>query len=190
MKTVVGRLYAAVALSLLLIAGAAAPASAQGGKATTVILVRHAEKEATPANDPPLTAAGETRARDLLAAVRDAGVTFVITTQFARTKGTAAPTAAAFGITPEIVSTVSASHVKDVAAAVRRHAGGTVLVVGHSNTVPEIVAALGAKQPALICDSQYDNIYVVTIATDGKASVIKAQYGARSPADSACAGMR
>jgi broad specificity phosphatase PhoE len=189
-KTVIGRLYAALGLSALLIVGAASLASGQGGKATTVIIVRHAEKAATPPDDPPLTVAGEMRARDLLAAIRDAGVTSIVTTQFARTKGTAAPAAAAFGITPEIVSTASSTHVKDVAAAVRRHVGGTVLVVGHSNTVPEIVAALGAKQPAAICDYQYDNLYVVTIAADGKASVVKANYGARSPVDSACAGMR
>jgi broad specificity phosphatase PhoE len=168
----------------------AASAPAQTAKATTVILVRHAEKATTPADDPPLTAAGEARARDLLDAIRDAGVSAIITTQFARTKATAQPTAAALGITPEIVSAGGATHVQSVAAAVRQHAGQTVLVVGHSNTVPAIVGALGAKQPLAICDSEYDNLYVVTIAADGKANVVHAKFGAPAPADAACASMR
>jgi broad specificity phosphatase PhoE len=187
MKTAMNRCWSAVGLLVLLVAGAA---GAQNGRTTTVIVVRHAEKAATPTDDPPLTAAGEARARDLLAAIRDAGVTSIITTQFARTRGTAAPTAAAFGITLEIVPTGPAAHIQDVASAVRRHAGGTVLVVGHSNTATEIVAALGAPKPPAICDSQYDNMYVVTIAANGKASVVKAKYGARSPADSTCATMK
>ncbi|MDB4877417.1 MAG: Phosphoglycerate mutase [Gemmatimonadetes bacterium] len=168
----------------------AASATAQTAKATTVILVRHAEKAATPVDDPPLTAEGEARARDLLDAIRDAGVSAIITTQFARTKATAQPTAAALGISPEIVSAGGATHVQDAAAAIRKHAGQTVLVVGHSNTVPAIVGALGAKQPPTICDSEYDNLYVVTIAADGKASVVHAKFGARAPVDAACASMR
>jgi phosphohistidine phosphatase SixA len=153
-------------------------------RTTTVIIVRHAEKEATPAADPPLTAAGQARAKALLAAVRDARVGAVITTQFARTKETAAPTAAALGITPEIVSTTSgASHVQDVAAAIRKHAGETVLVVGHSNTVTEIVGALGAKKPAAICDSEYDNMYIVTIGPDNTAGVIRSKFGAMTPVE-------
>ncbi len=161
--------------------------------ATTVILVRHGEKEATPAADPPLSTAGQARARALLDALRGAHVSAVITTQFARTRETAAPTASAFGITSEIVpTTTGAAHVKDVAVAIRKHAGQTVLVVGHSNTVTEIVAALGAPKPPAICDSEYDNLYVVTIAGDGAASVVHARFGAPTPVETgtACAAMR
>lgn len=190
MKTAMSRCLSAVGLMVLLVAGGAGAAGAQSGRATTVIVVRHAEKAATPPDDPPLSAAGETRARDLLTAIRDAGVTSIITTQFARTRETAAPSAAALGLAPEIVPTGPATHVQNVVAAVRRHAGGTVLVVGHSNTATEIVAALGAPKPPAICDSQYDNLYIVTIAANGKASVVKAKFGARSPVDSTCATMK
>jgi len=72
-----------------------APLAAQSTKQTTVVLVRHAEKAPAPADDPPLTAAGEARARDLWTAVHDAGVDAVITTQFVRTRATAQPTATA-----------------------------------------------------------------------------------------------
>jgi broad specificity phosphatase PhoE len=156
----------------------------------TVVLVRHAEKAATPADDPPLTAIGEARAKDLWAAMRDAGVSVVITTQFARTRATGQPTASALGLTPTVVPATSPTHIQDVVSEIRKHPGKTVLVVGHSNTVPAIVEALGAKRPSAICDATYDDMFVVTIASDGKASAVHARYGALSPRDTTCAAMR
>ena len=166
-------------------------AATQNGRHTTVIIVRHAEKAAQPAADPPLTDAGKARAEALWETVKDAGVQAVITTQFARTVETAEPTAIHLGIKSEVVAGGGADHAARVAAAVRAgHAGQTVLVVGHSNTVPGIIAALGAKEPAPICDEAYDNFYVVTIDEAGKASVIHSRYGAPSPAAASCGGMR
>ncbi len=157
-------------------------------RATTVIVVRHAEKAAQPANDPPLTAQGRSRARALAAALKSADVTAVVTTQFARTKATAAPTADEFHLTPTVVPATSpiSDHARAVAAAVMRHAGGTVLVVGHSNTVAAIVAALGAPKPAELCDAEYDAMFVVTVRADGSASVIKARYGTATPVADGC----
>ena len=163
-------------------------AAAQGTQ-ETVIVVRHAEKARTPADDPPLTAAGEARARDLWAAVRDAGVSAVITTQFARTRATGQPTASALGLTEIVVPATSPSHIRDVITEISKHSGSTVLVVEHSNTVPAIVEALGAKRPSAICDATYDDLFVVTI-TDGKASAVHAKYGVPSPRDSTCGAMR
>jgi broad specificity phosphatase PhoE len=165
-------------------------ARAQTRGPITVLVVRHAEKAAAPADDPPLTAEGQARAQALLAAVRDAHVSAVITTQLLRTRSTAEPTASAFGIKPEVVPAGGATHAQDVAAAIRTHVGKTVLVVGHSNTVPAIIEALGAKRPPPICDSQYDDLFVVTIATDGSAGVVHSSYGARSPADPSCTTIR
>jgi broad specificity phosphatase PhoE len=179
-----------VLFAVLALAFGALPLAAQGTKETVVVLVRHAEKATVPADDPPLTAAGEARARDLWTAMRDAGVNAVITTQFARTRATAQPTASALGLTPTVVPATSPSHVQDVVAEIRKHQGHTVLVVGHSNTVPAIVEALGAKRPGAICDSRYDDMFVVTIAGDGKANTVHAKYGEPSPRDSTCAAMR
>jgi broad specificity phosphatase PhoE len=176
--------------TLVLLLGAATTAAAQRTATTTVIVVRHAEKEATPPDDPPLSAAGQARARALLDALRDAGVNAVITTQFARTRQTAAPLATALHLTPQIVATPSPTNMQAVAAAVRRHAGGVVLVVGHGNTVPAIVAALGAKQPPPICDAEYDALFVVTVPAHGKATVVKARYGAASPVTATCGAMK
>jgi len=177
-------------LSVFALVIGATPISAQGAQETTVVLVRHAEKAATPADDPPLTAAGEARARDLWTAIRDAGVSSVITTQFARTRATAQPTVMALGLMPTVVPATSPSHIQDVVTEIRKHPGKTVLVVGHSNTVPAIVEALGAKRPGAICDSRYDDMFVVIVAGDGKASVVHSTYGEASPRDTTCAAMR
>jgi broad specificity phosphatase PhoE len=177
-------LSAAVALMLAINTGVAAQ-----GTSTTVIVVRHAEKAAMPADDPPLTFEGQARARDLVDALRNAGVTAVITTQFLRTRDTGQPTASALGMAAEVVPTSSATHVQDVVSAIRRHAGQTVLVVGHSNTVPAIVEALGAAKPASICDAEYDNMYVVTIPPTGKPGVIHSRFGVRTPVDASCAAV-
>ena len=177
-------------LSALVCANAFAVGAQQ--QPTTVILVRHAEKGDAPANDPGLTEAGAARAKALLAIARDAGVTAVITTQFARTRETARPAAEALGITPEVARAggSAAQHAQDVARIVQAHAGGVVLVVGHSNTIPAIVAALGAPQPPPICDSEYDDLYVVTLGATSPAHVIRARYGAPSPVDAGCAAMK
>jgi phosphohistidine phosphatase SixA len=179
-------------LSVFVCATAFAPAVVAAQQATTVILVRHAEKAVTPANDPGLTEAGAARARALMAIARDAGVTAVITTQFARTRETARPAAEALRITPEVARTGGsmAQHAQDVARMVQTHAGGVVLVVGHSNTIPAIVSALGAPQPPPICDSEYDDLYVVTLAPNAPAHVIRARYGAPSPAEAGCGAMK
>jgi len=176
----------AAAIGLAAMAAVDAQTTVAPITAITAIFVRHAEKAAAPADDPPLTAAGEARARDLIDVVRDAQVNAVITTQFARTRGTAQPAAAALGITPEVISATSPTHPQDVAAAIRKHGGQTVLVVGHSNTVPAIIEALGGKRPTMICDLVYDNLFVVTIAANGTVGVVHSRYGAASPADVSC----
>src|SRR5215471_7959478 len=68
-----------------------------------LVLVRHADKAAQPADDPPLTTAGMKRAQDLATTLQDAGVTAIITTQLRRTRETAQPLATALGLTPEVL---------------------------------------------------------------------------------------
>ena len=158
---------------------------------TVVLLVRHAEKGTQPPQDPPLTPAGEERARALLAVARDAGVSAIITTQFERTRKTGEPTAVALHITPEVVNAgPAAQHAKAVADQVLKHAGGTVLVVGHSNTVPAIIGALGAPQPRDLCDSEYDQLFVVIIGDAGPPRLVRSRYGAANVEDAACAAMQ
>ncbi len=150
-----------------------------------VLLVRHGEKASHQGEDPPLTAAGAARARALASALHDAGVTAIITTQLRRTRETAEPLAAAIGLKPEIVPVSVESdhletHVQAVAAAVRGHPGGVVLVVGHQNTVPEIIAALGGPRLPTIRDPVYDNLFVLVPAA-GQVHLVQTRYGAASP---------
>jgi len=96
------------------------------------------------------------------------------------------PTATALGITPDVVTADGATHAQEVAAAVRKHAGGTVLVVGHSNTIPAIIAALGGPKFPDLCDGVYSSLFVMEIAapergaTGVKAPVplVRSQFGA------------
>ena len=142
-----------------------------------VILVRHAERAAEPKDDPGLTDAGAARALALAAALEHAGVTAIITTNLRRTRETAAPLAKRRSITPEVIAAGSgAAHADAVAAAVRKHPGQAVLVVGHSNTVPAIIAALGGPRLPDICDTAYANLYILEPAGDG-AGLVRAQYG-------------
>lgn len=157
---------------------------------TMVLLVRHAEKAAEPAQDPPLTAAGEARARALAMVAKDAGVTAVITTQYARTRRTAEPTAAAAGVSPEVVRGGPVDqHARAVADAVRRHRGATVLVVGHSNTIPAIVGALGAPRPPDLCDAEYDALFVVVLAEGEPTRLVRSRFGLPTPVGADCAPM-
>ncbi len=166
--------------ALVLCVGIVANAAAQSAP-TVVILVRHAEKAAAPANDPPLTDAGVARANSLVALLADANVAAVIATPTVRTRETAKPTAESHGLTIETVGFAPAAlHAKAVADAVMKHAGKTVLVVGHSNTVASIVAALGGPKMADLCDSQYSMLIVMVL--DGRnVRVIRSSYGIATP---------
>lgn len=157
---------------------------------TVVVIVRHAEKAAQPANDPPLTATGVERAEALATLLKDANVGAVLHTPTARTRDTALPVARQFGLTPEILPLGPMStHAKGVAEAVLKHAGKTVVVVGHSNTIMNYIAALGGPQRAELCDHQYDGLYTVVIA-HGESRLIEGRYGpANPPQTQACAGM-
>ena len=160
---------------------------------TTIILVRHAEKAPAPANDPPLDSIGMHRARMLLDVVRDANVGAVYITPFARTRLTADPVAKARGLTPIVVPTTGggAVHVTTVADRVRaEQRGRTTLVVGHSNTIPAIVRALGGTAPAELAEHQYDDLFVVTILPSGEVTTLRARYGPANPAPGTTPAMR
>lgn len=181
--TAVRRLVLAATLLLLSAAGLDA-------QATVVVIVRHAEKEAQPANDPPLTATGAERAQALAAALADAGVDVVMHTPTTRTRETARPVAERFGLTPEVLPLGPMSqHAQAVAAAVRKHAGKTIVVVGHSNTIMSYIEALGGPARGDLCDHQYDGLYTLILDGD-RASLVEGHYGPANPKPTqACGGM-
>ncbi|HEX5970504.1 MAG TPA: nuclear transport factor 2 family protein [Gemmatimonadaceae bacterium] len=172
---------------------AAAPVTASAqSPATTVILVRHGEKANEPGADPALSSAGETRARALAAALRGVKVSAVLTTPFRRTNLTAAPFAKAAGVTPEVVPVSGglAAYGTTVAELIRNHyAGRTVLVVGHSNTIPAVIAALGGPKVNDLCENEYSTMYTLTLNGRTPPKLIASHYGAPDPADAGCRAM-
>ncbi len=135
---------------------------------TTFIVVRHAEKVLDDSKDPPLTPAGLARAEALAASLADAPLQAVYATALRRTQQTATPTARAHQL--QIVTYDAKEPATQFAAQLKqRHATGTVLVVGHSNTVPDIAAALCACDAAPMDDTEYDRRMTIHIATNGAA---------------------
>jgi broad specificity phosphatase PhoE len=148
---------------------------------TTVVVVRHAEKSADDPRDPSLTAAGEERARGLAAVLADAGVSAIYTTQYKRNRQTAAPIAEKLGIPVTqrpVDATNSVSYASDLAREIlSRNSGKTVLVVGHSNTVPDIVKALSGRSIPSISDPEYDHIFIVEIPASGAPRLLQLRFG-------------
>jgi broad specificity phosphatase PhoE len=144
---------------------------------TTVILVRHAEKIIDPNNpDVDLSPAGQARAQEILRMFGDAGINAIYATQYRRTQQTVKPLADKLGLP---VTLVNAKSTPDLVAKIRaQNSGETVLVAGHNNTVPEIIAAFGGPQYPAIPESEYDNLFIVTVYQTGKVKVLKLKYGA------------
>lgn len=143
----------------------------------TVFVVRHAERAdaggatgGMMASDPDLSDAGRARADSLAAMLKDAGITTIYATEFKRTQQTAAPLAKTTGVP---VTTMSS---RETAALVEkiRSLTGNVLVVGHSNSVPDIVKALGVSTPVTVADGDYDNLFVVRLGD--KPTVLRLHY--------------
>jgi phosphohistidine phosphatase SixA len=143
-----------------------------------VYLVRHAERAEDGTNDPPLSDAGSERAELLANMLKDAGVTHIHSTDFKRTLATGRPLSEASGI--EMASYDPrdlpgfANHLK---ASPGRH-----LILGHSNTTPDLVAALGGDPGTLIDEgSEYDRLYIVTVLPDATVTTVLLRYGAPYP---------
>lgn len=148
---------------------------------TTVILVRHAEQDyASDDRDPILSAAGEARAEELVRVLREVKIDAIYSTPLHRTRDTAKPVAQLLGL--EVTETpVQRPFGEYMADLIReRHAGQTVLVVSHSNTVPAIINALGGGPLDDLNHDGYDDLFVVTISAEGT-TVTRLKYGIPTP---------
>jgi phosphohistidine phosphatase SixA len=152
-------------------------------QASLVIFARHAEK-AAPTGDPALTPVGELRAQDLARALADVKLSAVISTQFQRTRLTAAPVAKAAGLEPTIVR-ATGNAANDAAAILQAlnalPSGSSALVVGHSNTLAPIIAALGGPTVPNLCDSEHATLFVLHRSPGQPVSMIRSRYGAAEP---------
>jgi broad specificity phosphatase PhoE len=153
---------------------------------TIVMIVRHAEK-ASDAEDSPLTEAGRQRAQALVSIAAGAGVSAIYTTQFKRNRDTAQPLAERLGVAATEVPVNlqnPGDYGKTLAKTImEKHAGQTVVVIGHGNTIGSIVEGLTGRA-APPGDIQYSDLFIVTIPPSGPAKVIKAQYGVETSGNS------
>jgi phosphohistidine phosphatase SixA len=201
------RVSGSCTLVALLVIGCGARQSAAGAGDTVILVVRHAERTSNAPNS-DLSADGMARANALAAAASPFAIAAVYTTDFCRTAQTGQPTAVAAGTGLRVLSTgssaagldgctpaITVSHddwggAADAAARIiAAHPGGAALVVGHSNTVPDMVAALTGQSPcpALIApderqrcmlpETAYGDLYVVRIPAAGDAIVTHRRFG-------------
>jgi broad specificity phosphatase PhoE len=138
-------------LSILLLLAAAADA------APVIFIVRHAEKASSGDKDPDLSLQGQKRADALAQILKDSQITSVFVTELKRTQETAAPTARAVHVSPIVIPA------NDIGALVEklRALNGNALVVGHGNTIPDLLKALGIATPVSIPDDDYTEIFAV-----------------------------
>ncbi|WP_423015994.1 SixA phosphatase family protein [Undibacterium sp. Di27W] len=143
-----------------------------------VILVRHAEKAIDQGNDPGLSEAGQSRAQALARTLQHSAVSSIYTTHYKRTRETAQPLAQAQGITAQVIQGSGAEHLRQLLSAVRASTG-TVLVVGHGNTIPALATALGAPAMKDFCESSFSHMLVLRpSAQPGKpGNLVQAHYG-------------
>ena len=160
-----------LALAALLTIAASAAWAAEAP--TTVLLVRHAEKAKGEGRDPALTARGTARAQALARALGPVPVAAIYSTPFKRTQATAAPTAAAKGLSVQVTPAERGFPKALAERILREHRGRTVLVVGHSNTLGPTLAALDAGPTFTLDESEFGDLFVATVPARGPGSVVR-----------------
>ena len=163
-------------------------------KPVTVYLVRHAERAELPPRDPSLTEKGTARAQELARVLANANIKTIITSQFARTKLTAEPlakqtnvpvTAIGLSSNPSNPRMISEQSTAEVANKILERGGESVLVVGHSNSIPDVIKMLGGDISPVIDEKRFDDLFVVTVYAKGKAKVAHMKYGSSETSDTA-----
>jgi phosphohistidine phosphatase SixA len=147
---------------------------------TTCIVFRHAEKELV-GSDPALNVDGLLRAEELKRILGNVAVDSIYSTPFVRTRQTVQPLATDKGLKVIEYATTKPyeQFVKEVLAANR---GKVVVIVGYSNTVPDILKVLSNNSFAVtIEDNQFDNLFIVSRPDKLKPSVLRLKYGKNTP---------
>ena len=147
-----------------------------------IFLVRHGETVAPKGSDArPLSEAGQRRAALLAMLLKDAGIKAIFTSNLERTIKTAEPLAQALGIAAKPLAQLNTQFKQsDVDVFVEflrtEHRGDIVLLVGHSNTVPALLKALGHPVEIKIPETEFDNLFVLTPKAGGPSTVLRLRY--------------
>jgi broad specificity phosphatase PhoE len=152
---------------------------AQKETATTIYMVRHAEKmtDNPQEKDPILTSKGNERALALSKLLNAVSLDAIYSTDYKRTRATAVATAKDQHLEIQLYD---AKNIKAAAASMlQNNTGKNLLIIGHSNTVLETIEAMGAKKPFdNIADQDYNNLFLLIINPDGSTEVTAMHYGA------------
>jgi 2,3-bisphosphoglycerate-dependent phosphoglycerate mutase len=142
---------------------------------TTFIVVRHAEKSMTESSsDPSLAPEGTERAKRLAALLKEVEVSAIYSTNYKRTKSTVTPIAEAKSVAIQDYKSLKETELDEM---IKKHSGGTVVIAGHSNTVPGIVNLLiGKEKYKNLDDSNYGSLFIVTVTERGKGAVTLLTY--------------
>lgn len=131
---------------------------------TTVILVRHAEKRLDEGRDPNLTTAGFERAERLAEFALKQKTAALYATEYKRTQQTVMPSADLLSIEINVVDALEigilSQRIKNL------HKGQTIMVAGHNITVPRLIRSLGGPEVAPIPETEYDNLYILTLGNE------------------------
>ena len=142
----------------------------------SILLLRHADIDPPPGHagdDWPLNAAGEARAEVLARVAGNAGIASIYVSPALRTQRTAGPLATRLGLQPQESGVPMPDLAGQVLAAAET---GAVLVVGHSNTIPELIRELGTPFPERLLRG-HDDLLLVTIADAGETGLVRLKYG-------------
>ena len=125
-----------------------------------IFIVRHAERLSLEDDASLLSPAGKKRALELKRVLSDVELRAVYCTEYKRSRQTAEPTAKAHGL--EAIQIDSDKTPALVEALVKHPPEEDVLVVGHTDTIGELLAALGVVRKVAIAKTEFDNLFVVT----------------------------
>ncbi|NMH65445.1 histidine phosphatase family protein [Shewanella salipaludis] len=180
---------------IAMLAGGLLPSLACHAADKLIILVRHAEKREPDSadtrlseaqiealrRDPPLSTAGYARAQALPGALAQFPLSRLIATQYLRTRETLAPIAAERQLGVEIIAANApiAEHIAQLVQAAKA-AEGNVLIAGHSNTLPLLVQALGGPKIAPIAETDYGQLFILTLGEDERVTLMSGHYGAQA----------
>ena len=137
-----------------------------------IILIRHADR-ASSADDSLLSKAGEQRAQCLATTLKDASIGAVFATDVKRTQQTAAPVAAEFHIETRIIPKANTA---ELLAELKQSSAKSVLVVGHADTLPDIVQRLGAGSIPRFGEREYDRMILVPMVNGEAQPAITLHY--------------
>jgi phosphohistidine phosphatase SixA len=178
-----------LALSLLAVSLLLAPTSftaQEDFKPITVFLVRHAEKADEPRQDPPLLEKGVARSQELARLLTNGGVKAIYASQFKRTQLTGEPIAKQLGLTVTPITLksnptdrlkIAEESTAEIVNKILSRPGENALVIGHSNSVPDVIKMLGGDVVPTIGEKTFNDLFIVTVFAKNKARVVHLKYG-------------